>query len=103
MVVGKPNPLLIRQLMDQNGLKASSTLMVGDRLDTDIMFGNGGGISTALVLTGVSEMSDVVGLEPGGDKTPTYLLEKLGVLLPAAAAAAVASEAAAESSTVSKM
>lgn len=97
MVVGKPNPLLIRQLMDQNGLAASSTLMVGDRLDTDIMFGNGGGISTALVLTGVSEMSDVVGLEPGGDKTPTYLLEKLGVLLPAATAVAAAS------STVSKI
>lgn len=100
MVVGKPNPLLIRQLMDQNGLTASSTLMVGDRLDTDIMFGNGGGVSTALVLTGVSEMSDVVGLEPGSDKTPTYLLEKLGVLLPAAH---VAAEAAATSSTVSKM
>eukprot|EP00903_Cladosiphon_okamuranus_P018093 g16651.t1 len=100
VVVGKPNPLLIRQLMEQNGLAASSTLMVGDRLDTDIMFGNGGGISTALVLTGVSEMSDVVGLEPGSDKTPTYLLEKLGVLLPAAT---VAAEAAAPSSTVSKI
>ncbi len=100
MVVGKPNPLLIRQLMDQNGLSASSTLMVGDRLDTDIMFGNGGGISTALVLTGVSEMSDVIRLEAGGDKTPTYLLEKLGNLLPAAT---VAAEAAAASPTTSKI
>lgn len=100
MVVGKPNPLLIRQLMDQNGLAASSTLMVGDRLDTDIMFGNGGGISTALVLTGVSEMSDVIGLEAGGDKTPTYLLEKLGDLLPAATMAA---EAAAASPAASKI
>lgn len=101
MVVGKPNPLLIHQLMDQNGLAASSTLMVGDRLDTDIMFGNGGGISTALVLTGVSEMIDVIRLEPGSDKAPTYLLEKLGVLLPAATA--VAAEASASSSTVSKI
>lgn len=92
-MVGKPNPLLIRQLMDQNGLSASSTLMVGDRLDTDIMFGNGGGISTALVLTGVSEMSDVIGLEAGGDKTPTYLLKKLGDLLPAATVAAEAADA----------
>lgn len=100
VVVGKPNPLLIHQLMDQNGLTASSTLMVGDRLDTDIMFGNGGGISTALVLTGVSEMSDVIGLEAGGEKTPTYLLEKLGDLLPAATEAA---EAAAASPTVSKI
>ncbi|CAN0418346.1 unnamed protein product, partial [Ectocarpus sp. 13 AM-2016] len=84
VVVGKPNPLLIRQLMNQNGLAASQTLMVGDRLDTDIMFGNAGGVSSALVLTGVSEMSDVVGLQAGGDKTPTYLLERLGALLPAA-------------------
>lgn len=100
MVVGKPNPLLIRQLMDQNGLSASSTLMVGDRLDTDIMFGNAGGVSSALVLTGVSEISDVVGLQAGGDKTPTYLLQKLGDLLPAATEAA---EAAAASSIASKI
>ncbi|CAN0135736.1 unnamed protein product [Ectocarpus sp. 4 AP-2014] len=100
VVVGKPNPLLIRQLMDQNGLAASKTLMVGDRLDTDIMFGNAGGVSSALVLTGVSEMSDVVGLQAGGDKTPTYLLERLGALLPAATEAA---EAATETSAVAKM
>lgn len=100
MVVGKPNPLLIRQLMDLYGLTASKTLMVGDRLDTDIMFGNAGGVSSALVLTGVSEMSDVAGLQPGSDKTPTYLLEKLGSLLPAATEAA---EAAAAPSAVSKM
>ena len=93
VVVGKPNPLLIRQLMDQNGLAASATLMVGDRLDTDIIFGNAGGVSSALVLTGVSEIGDAVGLVPGGDSTPTYLLEKLGDLLPAAEQAAAAVEA----------
>lgn len=93
MVVGKPNPLLIRQLMDQNGLAASATLMVGDRLDTDIMFGNAGGVSSALVLTGVSEIGDAVGLAPGGDSTPTYLLEKLGDLLAAAELAAAVAEA----------
>ncbi|CAM9790059.1 unnamed protein product, partial [Hapterophycus canaliculatus] len=90
VVVGKPNPLLIRQLMDQYGLTASKTLMVGDRLDTDIMFGNAGGVSSALVLTGVSEISDVAGLQPGSEKTPTYLLKKLGGLLPAATEAAEA-------------
>lgn len=86
-MVGKPNPLLLRQLMDLNGLDASSTLMVGDRLDTDIRFGNGAGVSSALVLTGVSEEGDVVGLPAGGESTPNYLMERLGVLLPAAEAA----------------
>lgn len=93
VVVGKPNPLLIRQLMDLNGLEASKTLMVGDRLDTDIKFGNAGGVSSALVLTGVSEMLDVVGLAAGGDSTPRYLLNKLGDILSSAEAAAAAWEA----------
>lgn len=99
-MVGKPNPLLIRQLMELNGLEPSRTLMVGDRLDTDIMFGNAGGVSSALVLTGVSEMSDVVGLKPGGASTPNYLLEKLGVLLPAAEVAAAATEATAPAAKI---
>lgn len=102
-MVGKPNPLLVRQLIDENDLTASTTLMVGDRLDTDIMFGNAGGISTALVLTGVSEMSDVVGLAPGGDKTPTYLLERLGGLLPAAVAAAAEADFVEEAAPVAKI
>lgn len=58
--------------------------MVGDRLDTDIMFGNAGGISTALVLTGVSQLEAVENLEPGGLSTPTYLMDRLGALLTAA-------------------
>ncbi|CAN0077010.1 unnamed protein product [Ascophyllum nodosum] len=88
VVVGKPNPLLLHQLMDLNGLDPSSTVMVGDRLDTDIKFGNAAGVSSALVLTGVSEAADVVGLPADGEKTPTYLMEKLAFLLSAAEAAA---------------
>ena len=74
--------------MDLNGLDPSSTVMVGDRLDTDIKFGNAAGVSSALVLTGVSEAADVVGLPADGEKTPTYLMEKLAFLLSAAEAAA---------------
>lgn len=90
--MGKPNPLLVQRVLEENALDASKTIMVGDRLDTDIMFGNAGGISTALTLTGVSDRSDVVDLDPGGSSTPTYLLERLASLLPAAELAADRSE-----------
>lgn len=90
-MVGKPNPILIRRLIDDYGLDASRTLMIGDRLDTDIMFGNAGGVSTALVLSGVNQAEDVAGLPKGGENTPTYLMKKLGSLLPAAEALAAAS------------
>lgn len=69
--------------MTENGLDPSTTLMVGDRLDTDILFGNAGGVSTALVLTGVSQRADLEGLKIGEAGTPTYLMERLGVLFPA--------------------
>ncbi|CAM9454986.1 unnamed protein product, partial [Discosporangium mesarthrocarpum] len=70
VVVGKPSPILIQQLMEDFSLDRSRTIMVGDRLDTDIMFGNAGNISTVLVLTGVSEEKDLHGLVPGGKSTP---------------------------------
>lgn len=39
------------------------TLMVGDRLDTDILFGNRNSIDTLLVLTGVNTLADVMKAE----------------------------------------
>lgn len=58
--------------------------MVGDRWDTGIVFGNDGGISTALVFTGVGQVEDVADLPQGGMSTLTYLFENLGSLLRAA-------------------
>ncbi|HUG15841.1 MAG TPA: HAD-IIA family hydrolase [Thermomicrobiales bacterium] len=60
LVVGKPNPELVQSCVDIMGAAANRTLMIGDRLDTDILAGQRAGTRTVLVLTGVSDRAEVV-------------------------------------------
>jgi len=53
--VGKPNPLMIRLALNYLGVHSEVTVMVGDRMDTDIVTGIESGMETVLVLTGVTE------------------------------------------------
>jgi len=55
IVVGKPETLMMLKGIDQLGVQPHETVMVGDRLDTDILSGQRAGLRTALVLTGVSQ------------------------------------------------
>lgn len=57
--VGKPNPLMMRSAMRYLGVHSENTVMVGDRMDTDIVAGVMSGLETILVLSGVSSMVDV--------------------------------------------
>src|SRR5262249_29796530 len=52
--VGKPNPLMMRSALNSLGAHSESTLMIGDRMDTDIRSGLEAGLHTILVLTGIS-------------------------------------------------
>ncbi len=54
IVTGKPEGLLYQQAMDRMGTTPATTLVIGDRLDTDILGGVRLGLPTALVLTGIS-------------------------------------------------
>ncbi len=54
VIVGKPATLLYKQAMARMGTSPGGTLMIGDRLDTDILGAARLGMPTALVLTGVS-------------------------------------------------
>lgn len=56
-VVGKPNALMMLIARKQLGAHSSETLMVGDRMDTDIVAGMEAGMTTVLVLSGVSHES----------------------------------------------
>jgi NagD protein len=50
--VGKPNPLMMRSALNRIDAHSESTVMVGDRMDTDIVAGLEAGMRTILVLTG---------------------------------------------------
>ncbi len=58
LVMGKPETYAFKKIMDLAGATPEDTVMVGDRLDTDIAAGNRAGAWTVLVLTGVNTRED---------------------------------------------
>jgi NagD protein len=58
-VVGKPNPMMFRSAMNKIGAHSENTGMIGDRMDTDIVAGIEAGLHTILVLTGISDQSEI--------------------------------------------
>ncbi|MDD5172028.1 MAG: HAD-IIA family hydrolase [Candidatus ainarchaeum sp.] len=58
-VIGKPNPFAFEIMKKELGLNEEETVMVGDRLDTDVMFAKNAGIKSALVLTGISKKEEI--------------------------------------------
>ena len=52
--VGKPNPLMMRSALRTLGAHSENTLMIGDRMDTDVRSGLESGLQTILVLSGIS-------------------------------------------------
>ena len=61
-VIGKPSQALADLLVGRFGLDPRRSLMVGDRLDTDVLFGHRAGMSTLLVYSGVVQPADVHGI-----------------------------------------
>jgi ribonucleotide monophosphatase NagD (HAD superfamily) len=55
VIVGKPSPLMIQAAMDIMGLRPEECILIGDRLETDIRMGKESGITTGIVLTGVTD------------------------------------------------
>jgi NagD protein len=65
--VGKPNPLMMRAALREMGAHSENAVMIGDRMDTDMVSGIESGLDTILVLTGVTsrEMVDRFPYRPG--------------------------------------
>lgn len=76
--IGKPNPLMMRSALNQIGAHSETTVMVGDRMDTDVLSGLEAGMRTILVLTG-STRPDQVERFPF---RPTRILESIADVVP---------------------
>lgn len=57
--VGKPNPMMFRSAMNRIEAHSESTVMMGDRMETDIIAGIEAGLETILVLSGSTKAADV--------------------------------------------
>ncbi len=72
--VGKPNPLMMRHALKTLNCHRADAILIGDRMDTDIIAGIETDIDTVLVLSGVTRMEDL-------DKfayRPKYILKDVG-------------------------
>jgi len=79
IVVGKPAEFMLANIAEKFGLERSQICMVGDRLDTDILFGKDGGLTTSLVLSGVTTEEEL--LSPSNEISPDFYMDKLPDLL----------------------
>lgn len=57
--IGKPNPVMMRIALQMVECRREDTVIIGDRMDTDIIAGIEAGIETTLVLTGVSTKENI--------------------------------------------
>ena len=85
IVTGKPSPILADLISEEHGLNPTRTLMVGDRLDTDIRFGLDGGMSSALVLTGCTTAEKIMQLgvtneSKSNEPMPTVIFPHMGLM-----------------------
>jgi phosphoglycolate phosphatase len=78
-VVGKPADFMLEDIATHFHLKRDQICMMGDRLDTDIMFGKNGGLTTALVLSGVTTEEEL--LSPDNSIHPDIYMDSLPQLL----------------------
>ncbi|MFA6736635.1 MAG: HAD-IIA family hydrolase [Saccharofermentanales bacterium] len=72
--VGKPNPLMMRTARGKLGYHSDETVIIGDRMDTDIIAGIESGMDTVLVLSGVTSV-EVMKEFP---YRPKYVFEGVG-------------------------
>ncbi len=70
--IGKPNPLIMRHAIKKLGCRREETLIIGDRMDTDIIAGIESEIETVLVLSGITAKEDL----PLFAYRPDHVLEK---------------------------
>lgn len=76
LLAGKPSNLIVEVALQKLELPAERVMMVGDRLETDILMGQRAGMVTAVTLTGASKREDVTKMS----SPPDYMVENIGEL-----------------------
>lgn len=76
-VIGKPKIYSLRKILELANAKKHETIIIGDRLETDILIGKKFGIKTVLLLTGVTKEED---LKKAKEK-PDYVIKNLSYLV----------------------
>jgi 4-nitrophenyl phosphatase len=72
--MGKPSDAALSLVAERLGVPLDECLVVGDRLSTDLAMGERAGMTTVLVLTGISRREDI----RASDVEPDYVIENLG-------------------------
>lgn len=78
VVAGKPFPFLMELALEKLGTSKEETLVVGDRLETDIAGGQAVGCPTAVVLSGVSTLEQANNWKPAPDFIVGNLSQLIG-------------------------
>jgi phosphoglycolate phosphatase len=78
IVVGKPSPLMIDYITERYSTSRHEICMVGDRLDTDVLFGTRNGLATVLALSGVTKLSALE--SPENSIRPDYYIDRISDL-----------------------
>lgn len=76
VVIGKPNRYIVESVSEKFGVPLEQIAMVGDRLYTDIAVGANAGITSVLVLSGETALTDL----EGSAVQPDYIFQNLGEL-----------------------
>lgn len=71
--IGKPKPEMLLLAMEKFGYSKDETLMIGDRVYTDIASGYNAGVDTVLVLSGEGTVQDA----ENSDTKPTYIMDDI--------------------------
>lgn len=74
--IGKPKPTMVELSIQANGFTKEETIVIGDRLYTDIACGINAGVSTGVVLTGETKMEHLADSE----FRPDYVFDDIGQL-----------------------
>lgn len=74
--MGKPSPICIYDLMDKFDVTKEETLIVGDRLYTDILVGVNANVETVAVLSGETNKEEI----NNSSYKPTYILDSVADL-----------------------